>query len=64
MSNGDHDYKFMVVRAADDGASDILCYRGSEPAIFNDSPPAELLCMQLRTAYPDCRYRVLQLQVL
>lgn len=67
MSNGDKHYKHMVVRVdkGEDSAGWVLCFTGKgEPAVFNDTPPAELLAAQYREKFPHCHYRVISFQVL
>lgn len=65
MSNGDKSYQHMVVREADDGLpSWIVCFDGTQPAIYVDSCRAELMCAKLRSLCSDCRYRVVSFQVL
>lgn len=62
MSNGDHDYKHMVVVSVQ---GDVICVTDSgQPAVYHDAAPAELLCAQLRERNPGYCYRVLSFQVL
>lgn len=62
-TNGDHSYKHMVVRT-DLGFSIICITEGLQPAVYNDSGPAELYAAQLREKYPENRYHVASFQVL
>ena len=63
MSNGDHDYKHAVIRT--DLGFTMLCSTDTgEPAVYNDTPPAEVFAQRLRDRFPDCTFRVLSFQVL
>lgn len=69
MSNGDKQYKHMVVcrmPVTDDGVpADVLCFtEGGQPAVYGDTPPAELRCSQLREQNPHVTFRVVSFQVL
>lgn len=63
MSNGDKSYQHMVVR--DTRACYVICNTDSgEPAVFHDTPQAELLCAKLRERWPGNEFRVISFQVL
>lgn len=68
MSNGDKNYQHMVVievPITDELVLRAVCHtEGGQPAVFNDSPPAELLAAQLREKNPAGIYRVIGFQVL
>lgn len=61
--NGDHDYKHAVVLVWE-GAKMLCCTDSGEPAIYNDSAPAELFAAVLRERNLGQRYIVLSFQVL
>ena len=62
MSNGDKNYKHMVVSVGNVTA--LMFTAKGEPAVFNDTGPAELLCAQLRERQPLGNFQVLSFQVL
>lgn len=68
MGNGDKNYKHMVVIEVPLGKAAMMlavCQtEGGQPAVFHDTPPAELLAAQLREANPSGAYRVISFQVL
>ena len=63
MSNGDHTYTHAVIRT-DLGFTQLCMTDGGQPAVFNDSPPAEVLAQTFRERFPDCTFRVLSFKVL
>lgn len=68
MSNGDKSYQHMVVNVVpigeDGSVISLMLTESGEPAVYADSPPAELHAAQLRASYPQGTFRVLSFQVL
>lgn len=63
-NNGDRIYTYAVIRT-DLGLGTMLCNTdGGQPAVYADSPPAEVFAQTLRQRYPDCTFKVLQFVVL
>lgn len=62
--NGDREYKHMVVVDTNAFGAVICNTAGGQPAIFHDTPPAELLAAQLREKQPSANIRVISFQVL
>lgn len=63
MSGNNKTLVHMVVLVTLNGPLVCMTNNG-EPAVFNDTPPAELLCAQLRESAPQGMYRVLSFPVL
>jgi hypothetical protein len=68
MSNGDRSKQHMVtmrVELPGNIGYDVICHtENGQPAIYADTPPAELRAAQLRDACPWQKYRVISFEVL
>lgn len=63
MSNGDRTKQHMVVNRTN--GSNILCFTDkNQPAIYADTPPAELFASRLRERFPGCTFTVISFEVL
>lgn len=54
----------IVVRCNPDGSYSLCMDLSGQPAIYVDSPPAEVLCGQMRESFPHNRYAVMDTHAL
>lgn len=63
MNNGDRTKQHMVVNRTN--GSNILCFTDNgQPAVYADTPPAELFASQLRDRFPGCVFAVISFEAL